>query len=128
MKLTEEELFLLKKLEESLWSKEVRFSKEKMNILLDDEFLEIGASGKIYNKRETLNVPLKEINAKLPLAEFSVKLLSETIVLINYRSIQYTEGRIKKEALRSSIWIKKNNTWKIVFHQGTLVQKHNYNN
>ena len=41
-----------RKLEESLLSREVRKSTEKLNILLDDEFLEYGSSGKIYSKKK----------------------------------------------------------------------------
>jgi hypothetical protein len=119
MELSEKEIVKLQILEEDLWRSEVRFSKEKMNSILDEDFMEIGSSGKIYNKQDTINVTFREINAQLPLAQFSIKLLAASVILINYRSVQYSIEGIKKEALRSSIWIKKNNSWKIVFHQGT---------
>lgn len=121
MELSKEDFLELKTLEEDLWRTEVRFSKERMDVLLDDDFIEFGSSEKIYNKQETLNIPFQEINAQLPLAEFLIKLLSASVVLINYRSIQNSTEGIKKKTLRSSIWIKKNNAWKIIFHQGTVV-------
>ena len=46
-----EMLELLTSLEKKLHSFNVRTSKEKLNILLSEEFIEIGAAGKLYRKK-----------------------------------------------------------------------------
>ncbi len=99
---------------------EVRFSREKMDALLDDEFLEFGASGKVYDKQQTMDaLKSQEIGAQLPLPDFSARLLAPGVALVTYRSLQtFSDGTVK-EARRSSIWRKSEKGWRVVFHQGT---------
>ena len=86
MKLSDDDAQELKRLEEDLRS-QVRFSPEKMNSLLADDFLEFGSSSRIYDKRKTMETPAQEINARLPLTDFSIKALASSVVLVTYRSI-----------------------------------------
>lgn len=111
----------LKRLEDDLWRSEVRFSPDKMDALLADEFLEFGSSGRIYDKRQILDTPTQEIGARLPLADFSARVLAPSVVLVTYRSIQRHADGSEKQALRSSIWTRTEHGWKLVFHQGTPV-------
>lgn len=122
MNLTKADREELQRLEESLWRADVRFSREKMEDLLDESFVEIGASGRVYDRQQTLDARIEAINAQLPLPEFTVKLLVPDVVLLTYRSVQARSDGSKKEARRSSIWMKKGDRWRILFHQGTLVQ------
>ena len=93
-----------------------------MNALLEDGFIEIGASGLVYDKRQTMEAVIPETHAQLPLSDFAAKLLAPSVALVTYRSIQTNSHGSSKEARRTSIWTKKNNNWKIVFHQGTLLR------
>jgi hypothetical protein len=93
-----------------------------MDALLDESFVEIGASGRIYNRQQTLDAEVQEINAQLPLPDFSAQLLVPSIALVTYRSVQTKADGNRREAERSSIWMKKGEKWKIVFHQGTLLR------
>lgn len=111
----------LRALEESCWRQEVRFSRETMDGLLAEKYLEFGASGRVYNKQETLDMPPVEIGARLPLENFSIRVLASSVMLVTYRSIQSFPDGGQKRALRSSIWTRTNRGWQIVFHQGTLL-------
>jgi hypothetical protein len=121
MVIREEDFEQLRKSEEDMWRPEVRFSKEKMDVLLDDSFVEFGSSSRIYDKRQTLDAQIQEFNAQLPLLDFSVRLLATSVALVTYRSVVINADGSKREALRSSVWAKKGTKWKIVFHQGTPV-------
>ncbi len=111
----------LRRNEEDLLRPDVRFSRDKMSALLDDGFLEFGASGRVYNREQTLDAQPEEINARLPLSEFSARLLAPNVALVTYRSVQLFSDGSKKEALRSSIWRNGEKGWRLVFHQGTLL-------
>ena len=125
MNLSESEKKELRRLEESLWDPEVRFSTKAMDDLLDEHFFEIGASGRIYDKSQTIDAEIQDVNAGLPLPDFSVRRLGAEVVLVTYRSVQLLPDGSTKEARRSSIWVKKEKKWRIVFHQGTLLNTTN---
>ena len=120
MRLSRTDFVELRKNEEDLWRTEVRFSREKMDSLLDDAFVEVGASGRVYTREQTLNVEPQEIHARLPLPDFSAQLLASSVALVKYRSVETNADGTKREAMRTSIWKKKQKRWRIVFHQGTL--------
>ena len=110
----------LQELEESLWKRETRFNEAYMRSILAEDFFEYGRSGKIYNIDVSLSAPDQEINAKLPLKDFSIHEIDEKVVLITYISeVQYDEMEIGN---RSSLWLKTDNGWKLKFHQGTPTQ------
>jgi hypothetical protein len=104
-------------LEMLLLSREVRASQDIFSKLLDDEFLEYGSSGKIYNKEIILErLPNSEFS-QTDISEFSVFEISENFVQTRFLSKE--ENRI---SLRTSLWKKySHDDWKMVFHQGTLV-------
>jgi hypothetical protein len=128
VKLSEKDTLQLKKLEEALWRSEIRFSPEKIDLLLADDFIEIGSSGRIYDKQMTLAgtaavpaaAPAQEIGLRLPLADFSAKELAPSLALVNYTSIQRNPDGSEKQALRTSIWKQTDTGWILWFHQGTL--------
>ena len=117
----EEDSEQLRKSEEDIWRPEIRFSREKMDALLDESFVEFGSSSRIYDKQQTLAMQIQEFSVQLPLTDFTVRQLAPSVALVTYRSIVINADGSTKEALRSSVWIRKGNTWKIVFHQGTPV-------
>ena len=108
---------LIKKLEESLLLAEVRNSKEKLELLLHDDFLEYGKSGRVYTKHLTIEALTKEKNeSKIKLFDFELKELSEGAVLALYKT-----KSLNQITLRSSIWKKHSQYgWQLFFHQGTL--------
>lgn len=119
VKLPKKDTLELKKLEEALWRSEIRLSPEKMDALLADDFMEIGSSGRIYDRQVTLAIPVKETGSRLPLADFTAKELAPSLALVNYTSIQRRPDGSEKRALRTSIWKKMGPSWVLCFHQGT---------
>jgi hypothetical protein len=112
----------LRRLEESLYASETRFDPEHMDRLLAPDFVEFGASGRVWTRQHIIRTPPLELEAKLPLPEFSVLMLSDDIALVTYRS---EIGTRRVEATnRSSVWRRTYDGWKLVFHQGTPASRY----
>lgn len=103
-----------KDLEERL--AEGRKPHEKLAALLADEFIEFGSSGRIYNKESTIDALKASGNIKVKLMDFDMKLLSPEAVLVTYKALKDTGN-----SLRSSVWVFREDGWKILFHQGTNI-------
>ncbi|MCF6777326.1 GNAT family N-acetyltransferase [Thiotrichales bacterium 19X7-9] len=108
----------LRKLEESLWIAQKRFDYDYMDQILDENFFEYGRSGKIYSRSETISHQYQDISAKIPLENFQIHDINDHVKQVTYIS---EVGIEKLRANRSSIWINKNNQWKLIFHQGTPI-------
>ena len=111
------ELERLKHLEESLWKDSTRFDRDYMMKILSPDFVEFGCSGRKYTREETLSVLRRAINAKLPLKDLRVHAIRTGVVLVTY--ISEVDSGEPQTTNRSSIWIKEDEEWQIVFHQGT---------
>jgi len=109
---------IFQKLEEKLLSQEIRSSREKLDILLDEHFLEYGSSGKIYTKDFILEKLPDSKFSLITIQDFSILEISKTFIQTRFITIE--ENRT---SLRSSIWKKYwDNDWKMIFHQWTLIQ------
>ena len=110
-----------RELEESLFRPEIRSSPSAVDRLLADEFVEFGSSGRAYGKRDVVEGLQNEPPVQATLADLHVLPLAGDVVLLTYRSIRHdTSG--KRQFLRSSIWKKVDDQWRMVFHQGTPAQ------
>jgi hypothetical protein len=109
----------LMRLEQTLLRPEVRRSQAQMDELLADDFVEYGSSGRIYDKAAILETTEKSFDAQLSLQDFSAKALAPTVALVNYRSVLRRADGSESYALRSSVWVRARDAWKLVFHQGT---------
>jgi hypothetical protein len=103
-------------LEKRLLQPEVRKSPEELDILLADDFLEFGSSGRIYNKQQVIDGLANETRIEMTLMDFEIKLLAPDVVLATYRVLKHKD---MKYSLRSSIWKLNGDKWQMVFHQGT---------
>ena len=105
----------IRELEESHLRPDVRVSSEKLGFILADDFVEIGSSGRMYNKKECLTdgVFLDEMS----IHEFNLRRLSVDAVLTTYRIDNKTKN---SQTLRSSIWKHIDGRWQLYFHQGTV--------
>jgi hypothetical protein len=101
----------LREAEARLLLPEVRSSAAALDVVIAPDFVEFGSSGAVYDRRAVVLAMLKEPQPKIPtLTEFRVRALSADVALVTYR----TSGSV-----RSSIWRRENEAWRIVFHQGT---------
>ena len=85
--------------------------------LLDADFLEIGASGRTWD-RATMEEALAAAGgpSTLQFDEFAVHALTDAVVLVTYRTIDP-----ERIARRSSIWVRTDAGWRLRYHQGTVV-------
>jgi hypothetical protein len=111
---------LLVELEVSLHSPMVRKSRQKLESLLSNECLEIGASGKVYGKNEIIDALLKDNEtSEIQATDFEFLEYCPGVAQLIYK----TRHDIKNEvqyAIRSSIWKLEGAQWRMVFHQGTV--------
>ncbi len=98
-------------LELRLLQPSVRCSEKELNELIADDFIEIGSSGRIYDKTSAIQAVLS--NDHEDLSEnynLNAKQLGSELVLIEYTT---RNGEIQ----RSSVWQHKDQNWVILFHQ-----------
>lgn len=107
---------VIQQLELSLLDPVTRRSADYLNKHIADEFVEFGASGKIYNKQDVIESLPFEKERKFTVEDFSVKALSQDVVLATYKIIG---DDATVASLRSSIWKRIDGEWQMVFHQGT---------
>ena len=99
-------------LEEQLVAPAVRSSADALDRLVSDEFIEFGSSGRVYTKHEVISQMLAAPNITISVSEFRVIAVSADVALATYRT---------ERSLRSSVWRREGQYWRIVFHQGTSV-------
>ncbi|MCP4178904.1 MAG: DUF4440 domain-containing protein [bacterium] len=102
-------------LEKELLKPEVRKDKNRIKELLSEDFVEFCSSGFIY-KYKNNDVFSRSSTENWKIVDFKLKQLSENVYLALYKIIKHNE---KKNSLRSSVWKKIDNKWKLIFHQGT---------
>jgi len=112
-------LAFFRELETSLHRRSVRNSPAAVSALLDETFVEFGKSGRVYDKRLTIELLRTDDSDLTPeVRDFQVRPLSADVVLVTYRS-----GRGDVFALRSSIWRLSDGKWRMAFHQGTATPR-----
>jgi hypothetical protein len=113
---------LLRSLEEDLLRPEVRRSADLVGRLLADDFLEIGSSGCVSDKTQTIHALQHEApdpEVRIAIADFTARHLAPGLVLVNYRAVHTGTGVPESYKWRSSIWQLLEGRWQMVFHQGT---------
>jgi hypothetical protein len=85
--------------------------------LLADDFLEFGASGRIWDHASMSEAfDGAPTVAPLPFDDWQERTLADGVVLVTYTLRE--PGRTSR---RSSIWQRIDDRWRLVFHQGTPV-------
>ncbi len=107
------------KLEKSLFKYEYMTNIEYLNKVIDDEYIEIGKSGKIFNKKEVIDElsALKE-DRKITIYNFTCHTIEHNIFLVHYVTKSGNDN-----IYRTSIWKKENNIIKILFHQASFYKE-----
>ncbi len=111
-------------LEITLLKPEVRSSREELDRLLADEFMEFGSSGSVYHKPDTLQgLTASTDKIVFEVSDFEAKKLAEDFVLTTFKTKRTINDADIVISLRSSIWRKTNENWKMFFHQGTPIKE-----
>lgn len=95
----------------------VRADPVRVRELLHDDFIEFGSTGRVYNKEILIEMLRSEQPSTVSIREFTVRQLASDTALVTYRSV----GQSGQEARRSSVWVRQDGVWRMVFHQGTRI-------
>jgi hypothetical protein len=113
---------VIENFELELLQPDVRKSVDRLDALLADDFIEIGASGVRYTKQDTLTIVPSSTGELLTMHEFAIRELAPELILATYRVEKTVKGTGGTAwSFRSSIWQKQNGRWKMIFHQGTAL-------
>ncbi len=95
-------------------------SRADFEAMMDDDFFEIGASGKRYSREFVLEaLALRDHSAAehLVVTEFACRQVSADTWLVTYL-LEQAQARM---SWRSTLWRRTAQGWKILYHQGTLI-------
>ncbi|MEP9397651.1 DUF4440 domain-containing protein [Mesorhizobium sp. KR2-14] len=116
----------IRSLEEALHRPEVRRSRQAVQELLAEGFVEFGSSGAVYERDEVIDLLAQEQDSnddsELNAFDYSLTFISDGAVLLTYRTRRTERQGREWHALRSSIWKHTGARWQMVFHQGTITK------
>lgn len=108
----------IKDLEIELHQEETRKNAYRLKQLLSYEFIEFGTSGKVHTYEDEISNLPQETFHKIEAFDFNMRKLSQEVIQVTYKTKRTLENG-ESHALRSSLWIQENETWKMIFHQST---------
>ena len=107
-------------LEQKLLEPSTRRDPTALTTLLADDFREFGSSGRVYTRQQIIDALATESRRTITLSDPLCQQLAENVALLTYRSTR-TIPLPPTHALRSSLWIYRDNCWQMLFHQGTPI-------
>ncbi len=111
----------LRRLEGLLLDPGVRRSRARLEELLAPDLVEVGSSGRRWDREGIIAALADEERAAVRIEEFAVRLMGPAVALVTYRSLHESGACAPAIALRSSIWRRDDAGWRLAFHQGTRV-------
>jgi hypothetical protein len=105
----------LHSLEERLLHPDREKNRQELASLLASDFKEFCTSGRIFNLQQLTNALVTSNPRAATMSHFYVTPLGETSALATYHIT--TSNSISHH---SSIWVKRNDHWQMLFHQGTI--------
>ncbi len=119
----------IRQLELKLLHTDMRNNPALIDELLDSGFEEIGSNGQVHSRRQVVEWLLSKDSAQQWLLEdFRIKPLSNDMVIAVYRAVRHDPARANgkdyneqayRGSMRSSVWQRHGDYWKMVFHQAT---------
>ncbi len=110
-------------LEEELLSPATRRNPVRLTELLAPGFLEFGSSGRTFTRDEIIAELAAETYTPHSLTHFNLLAHTDDWALVTYRTSRPGEdgSTPQRIALRSSTWVRREDRWQVLFHQGTPV-------
>jgi len=108
-------------LEQQLLQPSTRRDATTLTSLLAEDFREFGSSGRIYTRQQIIDELAAESPPTITLSDPLCQQLAEDIALLTYRSARTIALKAASHALRSSLWVYRDNRWQMIFHQGTPI-------
>jgi hypothetical protein len=98
-------------------------SRADFDKMMVEDYWEIGASGRRYDRAAILDelerrfaTPHEDV---WETSGFECRRLAPGVYLLTYRLVQ----NLQRQTRRSTIWQHSPSGWKIVYHQGTIIEK-----
>lgn len=109
----------IRRLEASLVSLEAWASRDALEALMTEDFIELSPSGS-DDRQALIAAILGEDPGTWRVEDFTVRDLSPAVALATYRSVvDRGPGEAPAVALRSSIWCHEGGRWRMTFHHWT---------
>ena len=105
----------------SSWTRASDGRGPRLEELLAPDLVEIGSSGRRWDREGIIAALADEERAAVRIEEFAVRLMGPAVALVTYRSVQESGAGSPAIALRSSIWRRDDAGWRLAFHQATRV-------
>jgi len=111
-------------LEKELLMPQTRKNSHRLQELLAKDFYEFCSSGYVYyyEPKEVITDAPNSESENWVISDFKMKVLTEQTILVNYQLYKPEKSAKEQFSLRSSIWQKVEEGWKMIFHQGTTRQ------
>jgi hypothetical protein len=110
----------IRRLEERLLDPRARASRAEIEALLADEFVEFGSSGRVLDRDAVVASLAGESGVAFGLSDFRATRVAADAVLATYRAtVRTAQSGDVRHSLRSSLWVRRAERWRMVFHQGT---------
>lgn len=106
--------------EVALLSPEVRREPALVDDLLDADFQEIGASGRLWTRAEMIAALADDIDDEQSTIEYSD--MTGAVVGPDLVLLTYLTNHHARRARRSSLWRRADDVWRLLHHQGTPIQ------
>ncbi len=114
-----EECRRIELLERALLDSAVRADRERVDALLAEDFVEIGASGAVFGKAVVLEALPAEQGVVFEAHAMKARPITRDVVSVTYMATR-RQGVDLRRSLRSSWWRREHDGgWRLVFHQGT---------
>jgi len=105
-------------LERELQTPECRRDRARVIALLADDFIEVGASGRVWDRPSTLQLlgteAQKSTDAVIEVHDLAGRVIGDGFVMARWDS-----ARGGRRARRTSLWRRDPAGWRLVHHQGT---------
>jgi ribonuclease HI len=103
-------------LELRLLDPEVRADRGEVERLLHPDFREIGASGRLWDRDSMVAALARDPGTGATASEMVAREVADGAVLVTYVA-ESAAGRSR----RSSLWVRCEDGWRVLFHQGSAV-------
>ena len=98
----------------ALLAPDVRADPDAVGRLLDHDFAEFGASGRIWDRSGIVAALAHVPSPRVEVFDMRAVRVGPDAVLLTYRA-----QRPDRVTLRSSLWVRRPAGWRLLFHQGT---------
>ena len=106
-------------LEQRLLDPEVRARPDEVERLLHPDFREVGASGRTWTRAALVAALRDDPGAGAAMDDVQATRVTEDVVLLTYTAVPPAGPRSR----RSSVWVASAGGWRVVFHQGTPLDR-----